>query len=109
MSQPSALTYRIVFTRLAHAFAMRRSSLAALEEQIRGEMAELMSVDDDGPMGIEELCFHVVEFGDQEYICSPTQVDGELVLSVDTCSREELDIRERAHGREDRDGPPARQ
>jgi hypothetical protein len=87
--------YRIVFTDLAAAFARRHGSLQALEEQVRGEIADLMFSDDveDDEFSIADLMFHTVTMNDgQEYICTPGQGGDETVLVVDTCSREDMTI-----------------
>jgi hypothetical protein len=83
-----SLQYRIIFTDLAKAFASKSGSLVALEERVRGEIAEMI---DDGLESLDDLMFHTIEMRDgQEYICSPAQEQGETVLRVDTCSREEM-------------------
>jgi hypothetical protein len=80
--------YRIVFTDLAKALATRNGSLTALEERVRGEIAEMV---EDGLESFEDLMFHTIEMPDgQEYICSPAQEQGETILRVDTCTREEI-------------------
>lgn len=47
----------------------------------------------DGPQGIDKLMFHtVVTSDDQECICFPREVDGETILVIDTCSREDISV-----------------
>ena len=80
--------YKIVFTDLAAGFAKARSSLAAVEERVRGEIAAILM--DDVPL--EQLLFHVVEMPDgTEYYCSPARTGDDIVLVVDTCSLDEFE------------------
>ena len=91
----SKSSYRVVFTDLAAAFVRRHGSLQGLEEQVRGEIHELMFGDgvEDDEFTIADLMFHTVVAGDgQEYICTPRQDGNETVLVVDTCSRETTTI-----------------
>ena len=36
------------------------------------------------------MLFHTFEMVGQEYICVPEEMDGEIVLLVDTCSRRDV-------------------
>jgi hypothetical protein len=78
--------YKIVLTDLARAFAAKHTSIAALEERVRGEIADILNSAGD----LDRLHFHTFVTSDgQEYICFPEVVDDGRVLVVDTCSRDE--------------------
>lgn len=74
------MTYEIVFTPLAVAFAEAKSSVAEVEALVRKELAEM----DCDPL---EIFFHTVFVGDEKtsFICTPS--NGKI--EVDTCSYEE--------------------
>lgn len=78
--------YEVRFTKLAQEFAKAKSSLAAVEERVRGEIADWMQRD-DGFKRLDDLIMHVVEMGDAgEYVCYPA---GENLLEIDTVSYDE--------------------
>jgi hypothetical protein len=79
--------YKVVFTARAASAAKASSSLEAVEERVRSEIAAIL-LDD---MALSQLIFHAVEMEDgREYLCRPRQEGEEHVLVVDTCSRDEV-------------------
>jgi len=74
--------YEIKWTDLAKAFAVKCGGLSAVEEQVRGEIA------DSGIRNISNLMFHVVIVNDTNFICTPIN---ENLLQVDTATYEEMD------------------
>lgn len=77
--------FEIKWTDLAKAFAVKCGGLPAVEEQVRGEIAEL---EDDGLKTLNDLMFHVVEVNETNFICTPLN---ETTLQVDTASYEEME------------------
>ena len=76
-------SYKIVLTPLAKAAAEKCGSAAALEAEVRAQIRHLVADE----MSYANMMFHTFEMAGQEYICAPEDMDGEIVLRVDTCSR----------------------
>jgi hypothetical protein len=79
------MSYEIEFTPLALAFANAKSSTGAIEEIVRGEIAELEGLEDPG-----QLIFHVFEAGGQDFIAHGRGTGKGIV--IDTCTYEEMDV-----------------
>lgn len=83
------MTFKIEFTDLAKGFATKVGGLNAVEEQVRGEVSELLV---ENELDITDLIMHVVMMKDSngevvDFVCSPSN-DGSLV--VDTATYEEM-------------------
>jgi hypothetical protein len=76
-------SYKIVLTPLAKAAADKYESAAALEAEVRAQIRHLFADE----ASYANMLFHTFEMAGQEYICAPEDMDGEIVLLVDTCSR----------------------
>src|ERR1700745_1433473 len=76
-------SYKIVLTPLAKAAAEKYGSAAGLEAEARAQIRHLFADE----ASYANMMFHTFEMAGQEYICTPEQMDGEIVLRVDTCSR----------------------
>jgi hypothetical protein len=76
-------SYKIVLTPLAKAAADKYESAAALEAEVRAQIRHLFADE----ASYANMLFHTFEMAGQEYICTPEDMDGEIVLLVDTCSR----------------------
>ena len=76
-------SYKIVLTPLAKAAAEKNGSAAVLEAEVRAQIRHLLAEE----ASYANILFHTFEMTGQEYICMPEELDGEIVLLVDTCSR----------------------
>jgi len=76
-------SYKIVLTPLAKAAAEKHGSAAVLEAEVRAQIRHLFADE----ASYANILFHTLEMTGQEYICVPKEMDGEIVLLVDTCSR----------------------
>jgi hypothetical protein len=76
-------SYKIVLTPLAKAAAEKCGFAAALEAEVRAQIRHLFADE----ASYANIFFHTFEMAGQEYICMPEEMDGEIVLLVDTCSR----------------------
>jgi hypothetical protein len=75
-------SYKILLTRSAKTAAEKYGS-AALEAEVRAQIRHLFADE----ASYANMLFHTFEMVGQEYICVPEEMDGEIVLLVDTCSR----------------------
>jgi hypothetical protein len=83
------MTYTITFTPSGRALAEAHSSLAAVEERVRRELADLLG-EEIGP--VDRLLFHTFALpSGHEFIVTPLGSDA---VEIDTCSRASLVIRE---------------
>lgn len=87
--------YRIKFTELAAAFAKAKWSLAAVEEQARGELAELaLKMQEDVKQFENWRGFHTIlmpgqsYFGDQLFIAFPCDDEQGFYVAIDTSTTE---------------------
>ena len=76
-------SYKIVLTPLAKAAAEKYGSAAVLEAEVRAQIRHLFADE----ASYANVLFHTFEMAGQEYICVPEEIDAEIVLLVDTCSR----------------------
>jgi len=76
-------SYKILLTRSAKTAAEKCGSAAALEAEVRAQIRHLFADE----ASYANMLFHTFEMVGQEYICVPEEIDGEIVLLVDTCSR----------------------
>lgn len=79
----STSDYKIVLTHAARAWCAAHAWPAALEARVRGEVAL------EG-INVNRLVFHTFEWdkdNPQEFVCTP---DGDNILKVDTCTRDDL-------------------
>jgi hypothetical protein len=76
-------SYKIVLTPLAKTAAEKYGSAAVLEAEVRAQIRHLFADE----ASYASILFHTFEMTGQEYICMPEEMDGEIVLLVDTCSR----------------------
>ena len=76
-------SYKILLTRSAKTAAEKCGSAAALEAEVRAQIRHLFADE----ASYANMLFHTFEMVGQEYICVPEEMDGEIVLLVDTCSR----------------------
>jgi hypothetical protein len=76
-------SYKILLTRSAKTAAEKYGSAAALEAEVRAQIQHLFADE----ASYANMLFHTFEMVGQEYICVPEEMDGEIVLLVDTCSR----------------------